>query len=754
MRQLALVLVLLSILQASIYSGGGIDMTQGSPTTKTLYPIYLSLFDWQTIGYGGGLNTIPSLTTVPFNILYTLVLFLTNNGIANIYSNSLVLSLGAVGMLYLTAELLGDTFSEERKTINDERWIPAIAFFTALFALLYNEPESIYAAMAFLPLTSLFLYRIFRELNTAGRYKATTFFAFVILLALLIGQANDNYGTGLFVFMCVVCMMLLALGRSGTRLVLLQALIGSVVIGLLLNFNFVSVTYLDLMQIGNEYFNSYVLHGLGTYQLPYELIGFNPLLYNGLTTDVPIIPIAMLAVAMVGLYNVAKRIRLSAGPRPAPLFVLSLAAAYFATMFMASTVSPPFGPVFSAMLAALPLLLTIRTTFLVLFPFFALPALVMFAFGVYYALHQLSNFRNKIAVPAAAFVLVLLLAFYVYMYDYIPSSMPSYAVSVPQYVYNISNYFISMNGDFNIGTLPPALYYQTTTWYTGINVYSDLIYDHSVFTGGYAAYSGQFTPPIQSHGYLETANMISASNNIRGISISNLLGIYGIKYILIQGDASPSRDTYTNINSAGGITFVDRINGSDIYLNANAVPLVYGTGIANIGGGGLNATLAYVGNPSFNISAVSVYAGSVLGGCFPDQYSTCIGNLYIAGNFSPLSDPNRGPRLRINYTQNNPTSLTVQVRNATRPFYLVLRETYDSDWTAYYPNGTQVNDQYHIAVNGFDNAWYINRTGTYTMTIYNKLENIAIFSWLVTLVGIAAVAWLGVKTLGEKGAKK
>lgn len=67
------------------------------------------------------------------------------------------------------------------------------------------------------------------------------------------------------------------------------------------------------------------------------------------------------------------------------------------------------------------------------------------------------------------------------------------------------------------------------------------------------------------------------------------------------------------------------------------------------------------------------------------------------------------------YEKINPTKYIVHV-NASKPFFLVFSESYHKDWVAYV-DGQQIPVKYHFMVNGFANAWYINKTGSYTITL-------------------------------------
>ncbi len=115
----------------------------------------------------------------------------------------------------------------------------------------------------------------------------------------------------------------------------------------------------------------------------------------------------------------------------------------------------------------------------------------------------------------------------------------------------------------------------------------------------------------------------------------------------------------------------------------------------------------------------------------------------VTFNFTPplidnFSKPN------ITFVENTPTKVTVHVSNATTPYYLVFRETYDPQWAAFYSNGTEVDPRDHIAVNGFANAWYMNKTGNYTITLYYTLQTDAWIAWGVSFAALFVTIGIGV----------
>ena len=67
----------------------------------------------------------------------------------------------------------------------------------------------------------------------------------------------------------------------------------------------------------------------------------------------------------------------------------------------------------------------------------------------------------------------------------------------------------------------------------------------------------------------------------------------------------------------------------------------------------------------------------------------------------------------------SPTKYKVEITNAREPFYLVFSEQYDSRWKVFQGDinwfdalyTKPIADELHVHVNGYANAWYIEKTG-------------------------------------------
>ena len=359
--------------------------------------------------------------------------------------------------------------------------------------------------------------------------------------------------------------------------------------------------------------------------------------------------------------------------------------------------------------------------------------------------------KNKFLSFCIYILLFLFLITYLYSFDYSQIAGTTKAI-IPEHVFNISNYINSQKGIFSIATLPMAASYQSTNWYIGTNIYSALI-DKPTYTGSYTYYNEIFFPPSTSL-YRNSVGSKVDLKNTSNISISNGFGVFGIHYIIVQSNAlnkstckncyiSPFsfNAIYSNLNISN-ISFVKRFSNSSIYKNNNYVSLVYGSDLLNLRNATSAEIMDIIENYSFNIKNNSVF-------------TTSIDNFYNDSNTINATPIANFSKPNISFVEDTPTKVTVHVFNATTPYYLVFRETYDPHWAAFYSNGTEVNPRDHIAVNGFANAWYMNKTGNYTITLYYTLQTDVWIAWGVSFAALFVTIGIGVYGWKEsrRGAK-
>ena len=439
-------------------------------------------------------------------------------------------------------------------------------------------------------------------------------------------------------------------------------------------------------------------------------------------------------------------------------FVIAFLSIQIIFIALSNLIYKPFGSVFSYFLNKFPYLVAFRLPYTAVHP--AMLFLISFLFGIGFAqvFRKLEVFSYYYKI---LFVLTMLLIVLVYLYWSDVSVVAPPQISIPTHVFSISKYTNPNVTYFSIAVLPIASPWEITSWYWSTDIYAAFV-KAPVYSGGYAGYGTAFELSKSVLTYYNLGYKVD-SIILLNKSISNLLGIFGIKYILIQGNAVNTPPTkgiypvhfnfsniYYNLNNSKNITFIRRYDKSSVYYNNNTVPLVYPSEIIDLNVS--DSISGYIMNKSYSIKKYSLYKGYIDGSNFIIRYSTEFPKLYNSSDkIYPLYIKNMYyPNL--SFVENTPTKVTVHVSNAITPYYLVFRETYDPHWAAFYSNGTEVNPRDHIAVNGFSNAWYMNKTGNYTVTLYYTLQTDAWIAWGVSFAALFVTIGIGV--YGWKEMKK
>jgi hypothetical protein len=130
----------------------------------------------------------------------------------------------------------------------------------------------------------------------------------------------------------------------------------------------------------------------------------------------------------------------------------------------------------------------------------------------------------------------------------------------------------------------------------------------------------------------------------------------------------------------------------------------------------INSMLLQVQNDSFIPSESVLFSESQLSSSDVMQIQHL---QHLVNDSSPL------PNIRLDPIS---TSSYVAHVNASSPFFLVFSDTFDQGWTATV-NGIQI--PYHFIANGFANAWFVNTTGVFDISIqFSPQQHVVTFIWV------------------------
>jgi hypothetical protein len=100
----------------------------------------------------------------------------------------------------------------------------------------------------------------------------------------------------------------------------------------------------------------------------------------------------------------------------------------------------------------------------------------------------------------------------------------------------------------------------------------------------------------------------------------------------------------------------------------------------------------------------------------------------------PLANLNHQTTTGLTYQRLSSTSYTVNV-DAQAPFFLVLSESYEPNWSAT-AKGLEI--QQHFVANGYANGWYVNQTGKLTITIEFVAQRLATIGDIVSILTLVS----------------
>lgn len=87
---------------------------------------------------------------------------------------------------------------------------------------------------------------------------------------------------------------------------------------------------------------------------------------------------------------------------------------------------------------------------------------------------------------------------------------------------------------------------------------------------------------------------------------------------------------------------------------------------------------------------------------------------------------------KISVTKKDQTEYNIYITNASSPYFLILRQRYDSRWELFDKNNRLIPT--HMEANMYANAWYLNEEGNYSLTVKIKGQDRQYVYYIVTLL--------------------
>ena len=625
--------------------GGDQDLT-----VPTLSSLYNSFFSWAFYNYTGLVTPTSSILGLLFGFSIAIYgLFGLQWGY--IIFTSIYYLIGALGIFLLVYEL----------TKNLDRSAAYIASISATIIAIFefdSHLKTLTSVMIFLPYVVLFTYFIIKNFESKNN-NSINLLGLIVSISFLLASGGGSYIIQNLIFLLFFALFIFLIVPKGYYFRFLKYTGLTALLSILINISWIFSTYIFTKNVGNQYFNTGSVNALSILSSKSitALMGFGSISSN----LSGIVLLSIFLIAVIGFLKALKnkvKLRLEFGISLALLFI------YLIFVIFGTGINKPFGVLFASGVKIIPYLLVFRYTYFATHYILLFAMATLFGVGIAYVIKFAKNNKNKFLSFCIYALIFLILIAYLYSFDYLQISAQSKAI-IPGHVFNISDYINLQKGTFSIATLPMASNWQSTTWYSGTNVYSSLI-DKPTYTGSYTYYNEIFFP-VSTSLYGSNVGSKVDLENTSNISISNGFGIFGIHYIIVQGDAlteSPCEfcyispfsfnTIYSNLNNSKSIYFVKKFSNSSIYENSNYVPLAYGSDLLVPKNITSTDIINIIENNSFNIQNTSIYEGSI-SGLYNDS------NTINATPIANFSKPN------ISFVENTPTKVTVHVSKAHAP---------------------------------------------------------------------------------------
>ena len=648
-----------------------------APAIFSLNQLYNQFFSWSYLTYTGVPTISGSLTSILWNGIGFAVATLANDTVASSFFYWTMVLVGSMSVYFIVIGLSG---KDNWRTYIGAT-VAAILFSTPMVQLNYLAPA------VFLPLSFLFILRVSKSIERHRHYRTDLFMA-IIGTSMALGWLG-GFIPNFIIFYASFCILLSL--NSKYKMRQFKILILIMAAALLLNMSWLLNPLFFTHSQYTTFFASHNILAPSTppYALLSDVFAFSSFNYYFLPLYMQLLLVVIFLISMGYLFFSVKRKSATSA------FVVSLFSGLILLVGLNAAYGTPFFTIKSVISILFPYIGADSIVWVSVLPFAITIFSILFGMGSV-TLLGLVNRSRKLAWLCSLCLMALPLILFAggilnmpgspnYSYKEYYYENQTYAIylsyGVPPYVLNVSSYLNSLPGNFAIATIPAAVNWQTTSWYTGVNVYTSLIYNHPVFSGG-TSNQNELISGVGQSTYNESAGIPLSTGTINPNDVSKTFGSFGIKYIILQGDA-------------------------------------------------VNNPHCWCGYYPFSLSRI----GSILNESPGVTLYRRFGNqlLYKVDNATPLVTSN----VNISYDMVNPTEVVVNIFNATHPYAINFLQTYSPGWALEYKNGTAINSIHRV--HGIFNNWQVNSTGTYSLMIYYEPQTMTYAGWAISIATLCAL---------------
>lgn len=339
-------------------------------------------------------------------------------------------------------------------------------------------------------------------------------------------------------------------------------------------------------------------------------------------------------------------------------------------------------------------------------------------------------------------------------------------VKIPSYWFEANNWFNSQNEDFRILLTPRNTQFTHYNWESISGMGAHIVYGRETMLINKPLLFYMPVIPYYMWGRMyHVINMFYDIMHLNTTKLLNYLSLLNVKYILQRNDLDWTYYNSTDLGSPEfirntleaqeGIHFKRSFGKLYVYEveNKYVPPSIYGScdvfklsefplekplGIRWIDYVAFAKQIKFYGYPEFDQKMLSIVLSKRF---IPGQTAIVFSSpldfkkIFVDRSYKPI----------IRSQKVNPTQYYVHVET-DKPFLLIFSETFHSGWKIYEGKinwietlwkKPLISEKYHLMVNGYANGWYINKTGSYVLTVYFEPQTIYYIGWIISLSAMA-----------------
>ena len=273
-----------------------------------------------------------------------------------------------------------------------------------------------------------------------------------------------------------------------------------------------------------------------------------------------------------------------------PIFIFTVLLLF---TFLYSMPNVPFSSFWERLFFEFPIMVDLRTQYVIITPFQGFIMSIAFGLGSYYFMKSLTSKRSlRLVAMALVFLTIIGVGFSMLAYG-----SPN-VVFVPQDFLKVSN-FINQNASYNATVLVLPIFNteDSQSWYHGPSLFPLFLKPLPILGGYYYSASGEMFK-ITNNVYFDIyrGNVSNESLNY----VRNFFYLFNVKYVIVEKTARPYGPLWI-FSPYGSYSYHNFMNGIENYTRLNVIKLAMNNSLYSVYSTGVDSSIGFLAYENYSI---------------------------------------------------------------------------------------------------------------------------------------------------------